>query len=361
MGSYNRASYPENFFDKTSDMLLVQPEPQYLYGTWFLNALAASLEEPDLSGIRNFPSVGQPYSAADRDRLMLAAPMSSEIFSAKVDFSAETGNTMKFSRPVFANTTYTEASRRIATGQTISTTPVTFQSEQTHLTLYKYGGPYDQTNSRIAPYAIEAFDANMGIHRPASIAGTHLKRDYHKFVDAVQVSLLDLGATAVYPEGMSAVDDATAVGSFPLTFEQVCRTEQLMDEANLPTFSDGFRALVLKPRQIKQLKASKEFRELSEVHQTFNSLFSGQYIASIGKFHIFKNNTLTSTNNSSSVAIDYGHAIAPGALMGGMGRRPRVAVADDTNYGEQAKLIWQSDLAFGLADSSFVYSVRSSQ
>lgn len=361
MASFGRASVPENFFDITSDMLLVQPEPQYLYAQMFLGALGASLSPPSELGLpgRAIGGAGAVYSAEDRDRLMLSNPMFREVIAAEVDFNGKPGNSVRINRPVFANTTYTESSRRVASGTTISTTPITVSSQQTNLTLYRYGGPYDSTNSRVAPYAIEAFDANMGVHKAASIHGTHLKRDFHRFIDAVEVSLLDLAASAIYPEGMSAVNDATVTGSFPFTYEQLCRVGRDMDIANLPTFSDGFRALVLTPTQINQLRQNDQYNKASQFFPEYNALFPG-YVKSVNKFHIFMSNTLTITNNSSSVPIHYGHAIAPGALLAGMGRAPRVAPNTNDNYGETALVVWLADLAFGLANNAFVYSVRSS-
>lgn len=362
MPSYGRASLPEEFYDKTSDMLLVKPEPQYLYAQMWLGAMGLSLQAPAALGLnlpdRQIGGVGADYSAAERDRLILANPMMAEVISAKVDFNAAPGSTIRINRPVFANTTYTEASRKIALGSTISTTAITVGSEQTNLTLFRYGGPYDSTNSRVAPYAIEAFDANMGVHNAAKMHGTHLVRDCHKFIEAVNVSLLDLG-TAIYPEGMTAVNDPTSAGTFPLTYEQVARTEATMDAANLPTFSDGFRALVLTPTQLLQLKLDPMYQRAAMVHPQYSILFPG-YVASVGKFHIFKSTTLNVTNNSSSVPIHYGHAIAPGALLAGMGRRLRVMPASDDNFGETVKVLWLGDLAFGLSDNTFVYSVRSS-
>lgn len=359
MASFQRATLPENFYDITSDMLLVQPEPQYLYAQLWLGAMGASLSPPGDFGLpgRQLPMAGAKYTAAETDRLTLASVLPSQIIAAKVDFNAKPGNTIRINRPSFTNSTYTQASRQIVSGATISTTGITITSEQTNLTLYRFGGPYSGT--AVAPYAIEAFDANMGVHQAASMHGTHLKRDCHRFLDAVNVTLLDLANTAVYPEGMSAVNDATVVGQFPMTMEEISRTEQLMDEANLPTFGDGFRMLVLTPTQCKQLKDDPAFQRYSEFHPEFNALFP-QYLKSCGKFHIFKSTTLNTTANSSSVAIHYGHAIAPGALLGGMGRPLRVVNSTNDNYGETQLIVWLGDLAFGLADNRFVYSVRSS-
>lgn len=358
MGSLSRVQMPENFYDITSSMLLTAPEPQYLYAQLFKSALGLSLSVPGELGLpgRGIGGNGQPYSPAERDRLVIANQLASSVFATTVDFKGMAGSTIRINRPIFTDSTYTAASRLIAGGTTISTTPISPKSGQNNLTLYRFGGPYD---SAVQPYGVEAFDAQMGVHKSASIVGTHLKRDFDKFLDAVWVTLLDLAATAVYPEGMSAVNDATTAGSFPFTFEQLGRTERLMDVANLPTFPDGFRALVLTPVQVEQLGLDGNYNARAKDFPQYSSIFP-QYVSSVKKFHIFKSNTLSTTANSSSVAIQYGHAIAPGAALGGMGRAPVVRANTNDNYGENALVIWLADLAFALANNSFVYSVRSS-
>lgn len=357
--SVSRITLPENFYDISSAKLLAQPEPQYPFASLFLSAIGASLPIPSGLGLdgRQVPSAGSSYSAAERDRLMLAQALPGALFALGVDFSKTPGNTIRINRPAFSNTTYTEASRKVATGASISTTPIDIGSEQTHLVLQRYAGPYDTTNSRVAPYAIEAFDANMGIHSAPSMVGTHLARDFHRFLDTVHVTIAD-GGTAVYPDGMSADNDATTAGSFPLALEQLSRTEQLMDEANLPTLPDGSRVLMLSPYQVKQLRHDPEYMAQAENHQSFNLLFPN-YVGSVGKFHIFKSNTLSQPTNGSSVAVHRGIAMAPGCFMGGMGRAPRVSASTDDNYAETVKVIWLADLAFGVADSRFFRSVRS--
>jgi hypothetical protein len=359
MGSYGRAAVPAEFYDKTTDMLLAQPEPQYLYAMLFLSAMGLSLNPEASMGLpgRAITGVGGAYVPADRDRLMLSNPLMNSLIAAKFDFNAAPGSTIRINRPVFANTTYTESSRRITTS--ISTTPITIGSQQTNLQLFKYGGPYDQSNSRVAPYGINAFDANMGVHNAVSMHGTHLVRDFHRFIDAVEVSLLDLAATVVRPSGMLTDNTPTTAGSFPMTLAVINDVEAQMDTANLPTFADGFRALVLTPVQLQQLKNDGQYKKASQFFPEYNILFP-QYVKSVGKFHIFRGNTNTVSANSSSINIHYGHAISPGVLLGGMGRRPRIMPATDDDYGENVKVVWLADLAFGLANNSFVYSVRTS-
>lgn len=362
MASLNRVEFPNNFFDITSDMLLVQPEPQYLYAGLFLSALNASLNVPGSIGMpgRDVGGNGSQYSAAERDRLMLSSPMV-DLFAAKVDFKGLPGNNIRINRPVFTDSTYTELSRRIPSGASISTTGVVPSSQQTNLTLYRYGGPYDNANSRVAPYPIEAFDAQMGVHRAASIVGTHMKRDFHKFCDSVCKSMLDLASSTDYPEGMTADNDATASGAFPFTYEQLSRVEKLMDDANLPTFGDGFRAIVLHPTQVNQLRNDRQYQRAVQGQPASPlAIIHPQFVQSVNKMHIFKSTTLSTSSNSSSVTIYRGHAIAPGCLLGGMGRAPRVAANSNDNYGETVLALWLADLAFGLSNNTFVRLVSSS-
>lgn len=357
----SRVTLPQEFYDKTEDRLLVQPEPQYLYAEMFLGAMRASLAPISEMGLpwRSITGVGANYDTpAARDRLMLSSPIMSEVIAAKVDFMGSPGNSIRINRPAYVNTTYTEAARRIPSGSTISTVPVNVSSEQTNLTLFRYGGPYDQTNTRVAPVAVEAFDASMGVHKLVQIAGNTLIRDFHRFVDAVQASLLDLASVVVYPEGMTADNDATNAGTFPFTYEQLIRTERKADDANLPVFADGFRMAVMTPTQVAQLGLDPLYARNAQYHPLYNQLFP-QYVKSVSKTHIFKSTTLNVVANSSSVNIHYGHYIAPGTLLGGMGRPPRVQPSTDDNFGETAKIVWLADMAFGLADNRFVLSMRS--
>lgn len=365
MATTSRVSLPQEFFDKTEDLLLVQPEPQYLYADLFLGAMSASLmtdTDFQLPWRDSRPTQGAPYGGgvlpAEADRLRLASPLFNDIIAAKIDFTAAPGNSVRINRPAYATTTYTEASRRVPSGSAISTVPITVQSEQANLTLFRYGGPYDQANSRVAPFAIERFDAQMGVHKLAQIAGNTLVRDFHKFIDAVESSLLDLAANTIYPQGMTADNDATAAGSFPFTFEQLLRTERSADDLGLPTFSDGYRIAVLTPMQVNQLGLDPGYMRQSAFHPLYNQLFP-QYIKSVSKTHVFKSSTLNTPSNSSSVPIHRGHYIAPGALLGGMGERPRCVPSTNDNYGQTALVVWLADLAFGLADNRFVLSVRS--
>lgn len=361
MGDINQVSLPENFYDITSPLLLTQPEPQYLYAQMFMAAMGLSLNPEAALGLdgRQITGDGAAYSTAERDRLMMANPLMSGVVAASFDFNGLPGSTVRVNRPQFADTTYTQASREIGLNTSISTQPINAGSEQTSLTLKRFAGPYDQANARVAPFGIDRFSASMGIHNLSTFVGTHLKRDFHKWLDAVHVTLLDTAAVAVRPSGMNADDDATVAGQFPMDYDTLNRAELAADNANLPVFPDGHRLLVLTPTQCAQLKLDSDYMELSRNHPEYNGLFP-QYVGSINKLHIFKSNTLNTAGNSSQIPIHKGHLLAPGVLLGGMGGTPRVAPSTDDNYGEVAKVIWLAYLAFGLADNRFCISVRTS-
>lgn len=361
MSVISRATLPENFYDITSPMLLVTPRPQNLYAQLFMAAMAgeAALQtgEPSVIPGRTLPSAGASYAGVDEGRLQQAEALRGEIFVPKVDFSGQPGDVVRFNRPVFASTTYTRASRRVVSNQTITTVPIGISSEQVALTLERFAGPYDSANSRVAPYGIDRFFTTHGVHSLPKAVGTHLANDYHDFIEYNVRALLDEAAVVVRPVGMTDDDTATASEQFPMDLETLFRAEQEADDRNLPTFGDGYRLLVLTPGQLKQLREDSDYVRSSESHPAYNVLFP-QYVASVGKTHIFKSTTLDQSDNTNGIPIHKGHLICPGALLGGMGEMPRVMPSTDDNYGETAKMIWLSYMALGLADDRFVISVR---
>lgn len=361
MSNIDQISFPSNYDSVTSSILLTQPEPQFLYAQMFMSALQVSLDVSgeNLSWRQGMaPGPGVAYSPAERDRLKMSDPMFSSVFAAKADFSAAPGSIIKFNRPSFATTTYTLASREIGLNSSISTTPMNITGEQVSLTLQRYAGPYNTVTSGVAPFGVDRFSDNRGTHSVGSMVETHLKRDMSMLIEKAVVSLLDTG-TAVYPVGMTANNDATVVGQFPMDLDVINRAERLADDANLPTFPDGFRALVVTPTQAQQLKGDPDFIEYAKEDKYMSAIFS-TYLTTINKLHVFKSTTLSTTNNSSSVAIHHAHLIAPGALLGGMGERPRISLSSADNYGETKLYIWIAYLALGLADNRFCLSIRTS-
>lgn len=356
----SRDQLPEEFFDRTSAQLLTQPVPMFLYARLMLRAMNIQLTPPEMAGLneREIRGQGAPYTNPSDDALMLSDDLATELFAVKADFAGEPGHTIRFNRPKYASTTYTQASREIGVNQTISTVAIEAGSEQAPLTIKRFAGPYDSVNSRVAPFGLDAFDATMGVHNLVKFIGGHLKYDFHKTLDSFWVTLANLGSSTLYPLGMTAVNDATAKAQFPLTYELMSRTSKTQDEANLPTLGDGRRVFVCSPTGKKYLKDDRQFARYATENPSTNPLIAPGWFASTPEYHCFQSTTLTSTANSSNINIHTAHAIAPGAFMAGRGQKIKIAPSTDDNYGEAAKLIWLAYMALGLADNRFVTLVK---
>ena len=363
-----RASLPAEFFDSTSATLLRSPEPQYLHARLILAAMAMDLDAK--AGLampvpgRALPS-GAGYISLPEMQFELSDPIAAAAVRVMTDFapgSQTPGHTIRFNRPRFTDSTYTFASREISAGATISTTPVNVGSDQVPLTVKRWAGPYDATNNRVAPYQVNRFDSGRAIHSLSGVAELHFMRDFHKTIDSFGVLLWNSvkAANIVYPAGMTAVDDALAVGSHPMDYATLALTQRRLDDANIPQFPNGKRIMVLTTLQTEQLTRDSEYQRLSVFERDFNPLLKGSYVGSCGNFDILKSTTLTQTNNSSSIPIQYGQAFGPGMVGVGPASMPAVVPNSQDNYGEDVLAIWLFYCAFGVLDDSFGCSIRTS-
>jgi|GEM_PF-1300751 len=369
MNAINRATLPQEFYDITSDRLLLSPEPQYLHARLWKNALKATLSPDALLGIqvagRQFGSNGAEYQTdVEAGRLTLSDDLMTSLVELVPEFGNGVGHTVRLNRPEFTNTVYTEASREIPSGTTISTTPVGVSASQVPVTLKRYGGPVADTSATggVRPYAVERFDGSVMKHRPAQIVGLNLKRDFDRTLDGFMVKLFDQvpSGNVVRPTGFSTDDSSTIAGDAPMSYAVLAELERAMDAANIGRLPDGKRVFIATPRQKKQLSGDAQFSRLSENHPLFNALYAGSYWRTVGAFHVFSSNTLTTVANSSSVDINYGQAMGPGAVGCGLGSVPRVANHTNDNYGETAFVIWLMYAAFAMLDSRFVFRAATS-
>jgi N4-gp56 family major capsid protein len=257
---------------------------------------------------------------------------------------------------VFADTTYTEASRQV--NGDITSTPINVGSEQVTITIKEFAGPYDSVNNHVAPYGISAFDAQMAVIPLSRKVGAQLKRDMDKFIDSALVTLLNDGASTVRPTGFTADNDHATSSHGTMDFETLAKAERTLQDLHVPTFDNGQYACVLKPKQLEDLKSDPTFRSLSESNPPINPVLRKNYVGSVGGLDIFKSATLTTTANSSSVDIFTGHVFGPGVIGAGVGRLPRVVAHDDTNYRRFHKVIWTMDAGWTLLDNRFVASVK---
>lgn len=361
----DRLELPAEFYDRTSPLLLRSPRPEFIYANFFKASQGADLGQPGDIGMpfRDNSENGADYAGRDDGKLKFDNPIAQEVMATpNNNFQGETGHTMRFNRPVYDDTTYTLESRRVGSNQTISTVPIGVNSEQVTLTLQRFAGPYDTANSRVAPFSVDKFDAKLPVHRLSRIVGHQMTHDYDKFLNSVYTTLADLG-DAIYPTGNSADSDlAAATAADQMSLAMLNRVEKVADTANLPVFGDGYRLAVLTPSQCEQLKNDANWQRVSEFHRDINQALVG-YVRSVGKLHILKSTTQTTTlTGASSAAVDRGHLLCPGAFLGGMGATPpRVAPSTDDNYGETAKVVWIAYLAMGLADARYVRTIRTAR
>lgn len=352
MSTIDRASLLQEFFDTTSPRLLKQPEPPYIYARLWMDAAMATPPSVDALGRPNDAWGIGTYASFDEQMAAVEQNVFREAFEIVQEIGKKPGHTVRLNRPAFTNSTYTLASRRIASGSTISTTGLSVTSEQVSLTLERFGGPYG--SSEVQPLSIERFDSTVSLHGMAKLCDMHLVRDYHRWKHYVVATLLDLASSsnAVFPGVKTAVTDFLAAGDGPMSWDMVLKTARILADASIPQFSNGKWAMVLNPRQIEQLAQDPAYQRLAEFHPQFNSLFQGAYVKTAGDFVIFRTPALNTALNG---AITYykGHAFGPGILGGGLGDLPRVARSNNDNFGETDLIIWLEYSAIGLLDNRF--------
>ena len=355
----NRASLPTEFFDITSALMLKQPEPQYLFSQLWKMALGASM--PSLGGMGRDGSAGSAGASVpgvDAMRLMLDDGLASAAITVVPELGKGPGHVVKINRPFFADSTYTAASREVASGASISTTPLNIANEQVAITLKRFAGPYG--DGSVKPYGLDRFDAGLSVHQLAGLVSHHLGRDFDKFVDSVHVALLDAAGSTVRPGSYSADNDFVTETTAPLDFQTLNKAERALDDLNVPVFANGRRICVLTPRQIEALKDDPDFARYAESHAPHNPVVAQSYYKTCGGFDIFKSNSLSKVANTSSVLVQRGIAFGPGALGSGIGDLPRVASANEDNFGESALVIWLMYAGFQLLDERFACSIRTS-
>jgi hypothetical protein len=196
----SRATLGAEFYDRTSTKLLKQPEPQYFFAmaahaadsrTQLMTAGALGLPGREIS------SAGAAY-LSDMDRLQLAAASEmSEAIVVEEELGKGPGHSIRMNRPVYSGGGYTEASRLTAATTAISTTGIDVSSEQAVITLNRFVGPFASGGSVPQPYAIDALDATLSVHKLSDIVGLHLKRDRTKWLDTVLMLRFDAASTNI--------------------------------------------------------------------------------------------------------------------------------------------------------------------
>lgn len=377
----SRATLPSEFFDRTSAMMLVQPEPQYLYAQFVYMAdvqaelKAVGPEAFQLMAGRGIEGQGADVRPFSDNQLQLV--MADKIRGEAVTVSDElakgnVGHTIRMNRPVFSGGGYTAASRVIASGQSISTTAINVTAEQVAITIQRYAGPYDSTNSRVAPYGIDRFDAQRSVHSLAAQVGVHLSRDRFKFVDSVYAPLFDTQSSVLYPgdpanalassgtSGDAAAFPSASNGYRPFDVETIFRMEQKLADLFIPRFADGMYRLVVTPQQARQLRNDPAFQRMA-VFQTERNPLAQSFVASLGQVEVYQCSTNTvDTSTVSGVSIHHATMFGPG-IVGRVkdGDGCRVTASTDDNYGETPRVVWICYEGQSILDNRFSVGAHS--
>lgn len=366
MAEINRATMPEEFYDITSTALLIQPEPQYLHCALIKAAMSASFDANagDLLGFiteRGFGNTGAAYlEDPAANRLAMADGLYDQVINVVPELGNAPGHTVRINRPAYEDTSYDQGSREIAASTTISVTPIAVGSEQTSITLKRFGGPFSTTQSAVAPIGVDRFDSTVQMHRAAGIAGLNLKRDFDKTVDFFGVQLLDNANTIIRPNGMVNDETPAVAGDYPFTFSLFASAERQLDDANIPYFGNGKRVMVLHPGQTEQLSNDSQFLRQARYDKNMAPMYKGTYWNSIGTWDLFKSNTLTTFTNGNSIDVKYAQCFGPGCIGVGMGDMPRVWNSTQDNYGQQALVVWLWSAGFTTLDSRFIARITTS-
>lgn len=367
----SRATLSPEFFDRTSEKLLIQPEPQYVMGRLlFMSNAAAEFRRTGAMGLspdRAVPEMGAGMPAFQDMQLLLSDDIRAEaIFTSDELAAGKVGHTVRINRPVFSGGGYTEASRTIAAAQSISTVPIDLTMEQVPLTIKRAVGPYASAGSAPQPYGVDRMDAEHSIHSVAANVGMQLYRDRIKYIDKVVSTYFDLGSTALYPSDPNNLlsTDATAyptntAGTRPFDAEVVFRAEESLGTANIPRFANGKYIMVVTPRQARQLKGDPEFQRLSVFDPARNPLQSA-YVRTLGGVEIYESNTQPlDTTTVSGLTIHHAACFGPGAVGYANAGACRPATSSDDNYGETVKVIWICYEGLALLDDRFIVNIHS--
>lgn len=363
----SRVTIPAEFFDITSGMLLKAPLPQYAFAQMAIAAqsraaLMATDAEAALMGQRGAVSQGASVGGLEGNQLVLAQSVYAEAIMAIEDASKSgVGETIRFNRPLFSGGSYTSTARTINQAQTISVTPVEVGMEQTSITVKRHAGPYDSTNSRVAPFAIDRLASMRSVHSLVQLAGMHLVQDRMATLDGIFSLLFDAAATnVVRPSGITADASFPTSGEAPLDLDMVLRAEEKLHNAGIPRFSDGTYLMIVSPTQIRQLKLDPDYKSAAQVLPEKNPLTNSAVVMIGDTIRVMVSSTVqTDTSSASGSTIYRGTMMGPGALGFGVADPCRAAYSQDDNYGETAKVIWIAYEGMGVLDERFLCSIRS--
>ena len=366
--SVSRQSLGQNFIDHVNQtgLTLPTPEPQYLFAKWIAaGRLSLAALDAGQSTAQQFVSMaggGVNVSPALAE-LALAADSYPGFVTAVDAFGANKGDMVRFQRPVYSTGGATNSDRKLNTGASISTTGMGVATEEVKLELDTFNGPYSSTGSAVQPYAIEETDAKFRatLVSLASWVSLNLVRDYTYWLHYVVRDLLLSGQyTTLANASYTDVSDFVDAGNQKWTLDLLLRAKKTMVDRNVPPFANGnYLAIVPTQFQLDMLE-DVDFTKMIANHKTENPVYG--YVGSVQNIDIIECTTLKTWTAAGTplgdkagtvaagVDLEEGVMLAPGSLGFGLAQPPHCRFADDTNFGNVAKVVWQTRHALGMLD-----------
>lgn len=289
-----------------------------------------------------------------------------DLFQIVEDFSKGEGDTLKFQRDIFDGGGYTKADRKLNGSQTISTTGQVIRQEEVPIVLEEYHGPYNSTGSAVLPYSIKSFDARFRANKEqlGSITGRHLGRDYVKWLDTVLRDELRSTSNITYSDTVTNVLSFTSGAGHIANLEMLLAAKKALSDREWRKFPNGRYLAVVPTKFNTDMVSDPDYRDMVKAHgEGRNPVFG--YIGSVQDIDIVECSTLktyaagvTVPNDGqvvpTSVTVQEGLLLGPGAVGFGTALPPELRWADDSNYQTLAKCIWYAVHAFATLDTRAV-------
>lgn len=361
--SLNRLNLPQAFRDEVSKVGLQSPIPMFAMARVLFAAVAGAQ-------LKSLPAGFQGASDLQSNMLMLDeinTPLI-KVFDELAGKGHE-NDTVKILRPSFGGGGYTLDARRARAEVSTSIVPLLISGETASLTLKMFEGPYDTTNSRVAPYAFTPHQVNGDPARFGKILLENFEYDRWSFVDGVLMSLCELNAAHIVggdPTGaldgtvMSTVANAAfaVAGDRPLDCDSIMRARVKLSDAKIKPLPNGRYAAFISTRQQLDLTRDPDWKNASKEKDATNIL-GGSFSGTIHGVDVYVLNTIGTASNSSSVTYQKGFVLGDGALGYAPGTSCEVVASHDTNYEKQYKFVWQAVEDFVRLDSRMGVSLLS--
>lgn len=301
----------QEFVDILSAELLLEPDPQYIFGQFTKNV---------------------------------------------VEIGTQPGKTILIDRYPYLAGTFSAAARALTDGTAIDTSkPVGLTANQVTVNVKEYAGPYSNDDSKVVPLGVSEFLKKRAKHDVAAIVGQMLRRDKDATIDAI-VRDLYLATTNV------TTADGTAEGVITagkkINTATIAEVLKELRSRNVPTFANGNYIWVIGPKDQADLLQDAGFREA--VRYQTDRLFRGQLVDYLGFTFVFSNNMPTKAVGAGSAVTGYQSvAFGPDAVGQGVGMAPEVRKSNDDDFRRQDLVIWIMHAGFAALDARFAERVIS--